>query len=211
MNHVLDYYQFVNESEGADLGDVELIFDKGGKSVERAHLSLRGNPSAQMTKLINEYVRTHDAYKEAEEEYEKVKKNLKDSINQKFDIQHQFITRTVETVKYLITFSKYVQEKRGDVVDYKAVVEQLLLVFPEIREGLEEITKACTETNKLISPGRSGSIKHSHIKMNEGVASSIKGMLSKIKGIFSDLTDSLKRREKRISTRLERIKKMMKM
>jgi hypothetical protein len=207
MNHVLDFYQFINEND--EFEDMELIFDKGGKELEKVKLKLKGVSSGKMSKLINEYVRTREAYDDAEAAYEKVKKDLKDSINEKFEIQHQFVTRVIETVKYVITFSKYVKEKREDVIDYKAVVDQLEQLFPEIREGLEEIKKACTETNKLVSSARSGSIKHSHIKVNEGLKDSIMGIINKIKGIFSKLSKSLSRREKRIATRLKRIDALM--
>jgi DNA-binding ferritin-like protein len=207
MNNILDFYSFINESD--EFEEIELFFDKTGTNLERANLKLKGTSSGQMTKLINEYVRTHEVYEKAQEEYEKVKKNLKDSINEKFEINHQFITRTIETMKFVITFSKSVKEKRADVVDYQAVVEKLVEIFPEIREGLEDIKKACTEANKLISPGRSGSIKHSHIKMNEGMISSIKGILTKIKGIFSDLSNSLKKREKKIASHLKKVNKLL--
>jgi hypothetical protein len=210
MTRILKFSQFVNEAE--DQKKIEYIYDKAGKEVEKAIMTLEGSDSAQMTKLMNRFVETYELLKQAQESHEEVKEILKDKINESFPEELKFITRIINTVKYAFTFSKYTKarEETSEVVDYKAAMDEMMEIFPDIKEGLKEIVKKHTEIKKVVKKEISGSIKYTHVSLNEGLSDILKGLVTKLEGIFSSLYRSLKSIGGRIDSKLERIDSLLK-
>jgi hypothetical protein len=205
MANVLKFSQFVNEAE--EQKKIEKIYDKAGKEVEKIIMTLEGSDSGQITRLMNKFVETYELLKEAQEAHEEVKEVLKDKINASFQEEERFITRIIQTVKYAFTFSKYTRERKEETeaIDYKAAMNEMMDLFPDIKEGLKEIIKKHTEIKVTIKKEISGSIKYSHINLNEGFTDVLKGFISKLEGIFSSLYRSLKSIGQKMDTKLGRI------
>lgn len=210
MARVLNFTQFINEAE--DQKKIEYIYDKAGKEVEKAILNLEGSDSAQMTKLMNKFVETYDLLKQAQESHDEVKEVLKDKINESFPEELKFVTRIISTVKYAFTFSKYTKakEETSEVVDYKAAMDEMMDIFPDIKDGLKEIIKKHTEIKKVVKKEISGSIKYTHVTLNEGLSDILKGLMTKLEGIFSSLYRSLKTIGGRIDAKFEKIDSLLK-
>jgi hypothetical protein len=210
MARVLNFTQFINEAE--DQKKIEYIYDKAGKEVEKAILNLEGSDSAQMTKLMNKFVETYELLKQAQESHDEVKDVLKDKINESFTEELKFVTRIINTVKYAFTFSKYTKakEETSEVVDYKAAMNEMMEIFPDIKDGLKEIIKKHTEIKKVVKKEISGSIKYTHVTLNEGLSDILKGLITKLEGIFSSLYRSLKTIGGRIDDKFEKIDSLLK-
>jgi len=210
MARVLNFTQFINEAE--DQKKIEYIYDKAGKEVEKAILNLEGSDSAQMTKLMNKFVETYELLKQAQESHDEVKDILKDKINESFTEELKFVTRIINTVKYAFTFSKYTKakEETSEVVDYKAAMNEMMEIFPDIKDGLKEIIKKHTEIKKVVKKEISGSIKYTHVTLNEGLSDILKGLITKLEGIFSSLYRSLKTIGGRIDDKFEKIDSLLK-
>jgi hypothetical protein len=210
MARVLNFTQFINEAE--DQKKIEYIYDKAGKEVEKAILNLEGSDSAQMTKLMNKFVETYELLKQAQESHDEVKDVLKDKINESFTEELKFVTRIINTVKYAFTFSKYTKakEETSEVVDYKAAMNEMMEIFPDIKDGLKEIIKKHTEIKNVVKKEISGSIKYTHVTLNEGLSDILKGLITKLEGIFSSLYRSLKTIGGRIDDKFEKIDSLLK-
>lgn len=210
MGIVLNFSQFIGESE--DQKNIERIYDKAGKEVERIIMTLSGSSSAEMTRLINKFVETHELLADAQKTHEEVKDILKDKINKSFEEEEKFITRIIQTVKYTITFSKYVREKKEKVeeVNYEAALTELMEVFPDIKEGLKDIIKKHTDIKTKIRKEASGAIKYTHIDVNEGITDLLKETLSGLKEIFTSLYRSLRRLGSSIDKKFKKIDRLMK-
>jgi len=205
MANVLKFSQFINEAE--EQKKIEKIYDKAGTDVERIIMTLEGSDSGQITRLMNKFVETYELLKEAQQAHEEVKDVLKDKINASFKEEEKFVTRIIQTVKYAFTFSKYTKgsKEETEVVDYKAAMDEMMDLFPDIKEGLKEIIKKHTQIKTIIKKEISGSIKYSHINLNEGFTDILKGFISKLEGVFSSLYRSLKSIGEKMDTKLERI------
>jgi hypothetical protein len=210
MTRILKFSQFVNEAE--DQKKIEYIYDKAEKEVQKVIVTFEGVESAKITKLTNKFAETYELLKKAQEAHEEVKEVLKDNINKSLPEEFKFITRLVRTAKYMFTFSKYTPAKEEDVetVNYEAAIDELMDVFPDIKDGLKEIIKKHTEIKKLVKKEISGSIKYTHINLNEGLSSMLKGLIKKLEGVFSSLYHSLKTLGKRIDTKLDRVDSLLK-
>jgi len=210
MARVLNFTQFINEAE--DQKKIEYIYDKAGKEVEKAILNLEGSDSAQITKLMNKFVETYELLKQAQESHDDVKDVLKDKINESFTEELKFVTRIINTAKYAFTFSKYTKakEETSEVVNYKAAMDEMVEIFPDIKEGLKEIIKKHTEIKKVVKKEISGSIKYTHVTLNEGLSDILKGLITKLEGIFSSLYRSLKTIGGRIDDKFEKIDSLLK-
>lgn len=210
MAHVLRFTQFVNEAE--DQKNIEYIYDKAGKDVEKIIMKLSGSSSGEITRLVNKFVETHELLKEAQDAHEEVKEVLKDKINSSFKEEERFITRIIETVKYALTFSKYTKAKEDikEEVNYEAAMDEIVKLFPDIKEGLNEIIKKHTEIKKVVKKEISGSIKYSHISLNEGLTDILKGLVTKLGGIFSSLYKSLKGIGRRMDAKFKKIDSLTK-
>lgn len=209
MTHVLQFSQFLNESE--EQVSIDRVYDKAGKEVEKIIMKLSGSSSGEMTKLINKFVETYEKLEEASKAHEAVKEVLKDRINKSFTEEEKFITKIIQTVKYAITFSKYVRAKEEvkEKINYDAALKELISVFPEIENGLNEIIAKHTEIEKIIKKEASGAIKYSHIKVNEGFTDMLKGLVSKLEGIFKSLFRSLSTTNKKIDSKFNNINELM--
>lgn len=210
MGIVLNFSQFIGESE--DQKKIEKVYDKAGKEVEKLIMSFSGSSSGEMTRLINKFVETYELLKDAQESHEAVKEVLKDKINKSFEEEERFITRIIQTVKYTLTVSKYTREKTEEVteVNYNEVIKELMEVFPDIKEGLKDIIKKHTEVKTKFKKEISGSIKYSHIDVNEGITELLKGTVSAMKEIFTSLYRSLRRLGGSIDKRFRKIDRLMK-
>jgi phenylalanyl-tRNA synthetase alpha subunit len=165
-----------------------------------------------MTKLMNKFVETYELLKQAQESHDEVKDVLKDKINESFTEELKFVTRIINTVKYAFTFSKYTKakEETSEVVDYKAAMNEMMEIFPDIKDGLKEIIKKHTEIKKVVKKEISGSIKYTHVTLNEGLSDILKGLITKLEGIFSSLYRSLKTIGGRIDDKFEKIDSLLK-
>lgn len=210
MNNILGFSQFLNEAEQQK--NIEYIYDKAGKEVEKAVMILTGSSSGDITKLVNKFVETYDLLKEAQESHEQVKEILKDKINASFKEEEKFVTRIVKTVKYALTFSKYTKARSEDVeeVDYKAAIDEMMDLFPDIKEGLKDIIKKHTEIKTIVKKEITGSIKYSHINVNEGFTQILKDLVEKLEGIFKSLYKSLRDIGDRMDAKLDKINEIMK-
>lgn len=210
MAQVLKFSDFVNEAE--EQKQVVYVYDKAGKEVEKIIMELSGSSSGEITRLVNKFVETYDLLKEAQDSHEEVKEILKDKINKSFKEEERFITRIIKTVKYALTFTKYTKakEEETEAVNYKEALAEMMEVFPDIKEGLNEIIKKHTEIKKVVKKEISGSIKYAHISMNEGFTDMLKGLLTKLQTIFSSLYQSLRSIGGRIDSKLEKVDDILK-
>jgi len=209
MANVLKFSQFINESE--EQVSIERIYDKAGKELEKIIMKLTGSSSGEMTKLVNRFVETYEILEEAKKAHESVKEVLKDKINRSFKEEEKFVTRIIQTVKYALTFSKYVKAKEEvkEKINYDAAIAELVSVFPEIEKGLKEIIAKHTEIEKVVRNEASGAIKYSHIKINEGFTDILKGLVSKLDSIFKSLFRTLSSVNKKIDSKFENIDELM--
>lgn len=209
MANVLKFSQFINESE--EQVSIERIYDKAGKEVEKIIMKLSGSTSGEMTRLVNKFVETYETLEEAKKAHESVKEVLKDRINKSFTEEEKFITRIIQTVKYALTFSKYVKAKEEvkEKINYDAALKELISVFPDIEKGLNEIIVKHTEIEKIVRNEASGAIKYSHIKINEGFTGMLKGLVSKLEDAFKSLFRSLSSINKKIDSKFDNINELM--
>ena len=198
MANVLKFSQFINESE-------EQV------SIEKIIMKLTGSSSGEITKLVNRFVETYEILEEAKKAHESVKEVLKDKINKSFKEEERFVTRIIQTVKYALTFSKYVKAKEEvkEKINYDVAIAELVSVFPEIEKGLKEIIAKHTEIEKVVRNEASGAIKYSHIKINEGFTDILKGLVSKLDSIFKSLFRTLSSVNKKIDSKFENIDELM--
>lgn len=210
MARVLNFSQFIGESD--EQKKIEYVYDKANKEVERIIMTLSGSSSGEITRLVNKFVETHELLKDAQEAHESVKEILKDKINKSFKEEEKFITRVIQTVKYALTFSKYTKGKHEEItkVNYDAAMKEMMELFPEIKEGLKDIIKKHTEIEKKFKKEISGSIKHSHIEVNEGITDMLKGTVSAMKEIFTSLYRSLRRLGSSMDKRFRKIDRLLK-
>jgi hypothetical protein len=210
MSRVLNFSQFIGESD--EQKKIEHIYDKTGKEVERIIMTLSGSSSGEITRLVNKFVETYDLLKKAQEAHDDAKEILKDSINKSFKEEERFITRIIKTVKYALTFSKYTKEKHEEKVeiDYNKAFKEIMEVFPEIKEGLNEIIKNHTQTVKTFKKETSGAIKYSHIDVNEGITDILKGTANALKTMFASLYRTLRRLGSSIDKKFKTLDRLMK-
>ena len=95
-------------------------------------------------------------------------------------------------------------------MNYAAAMDEMMEIFPDIKEGLKEIIKKHTEIKKVVKKEISGSIKYSHISLNEGLTDILKGLVTKLGDIFSSLYRSLTSIGGRIDAKFEKINDLMK-
>lgn len=210
MSRIMKFAQFINEAE--EQIKVIPMYGKGGDSLEKVKVEFSGNQSAQVTKMVNKFAETYELLKQAEASHEEIKQILKDKINTSLPQEYIFITKIIETAKYCLTFSKYTKAREEEVetVDYKAAMDEIMDIFPDIKEGLTEIIKKHTEVKKIVKKETAGAIKYAHINLNEGISDIFTGLIDKLKGIFSSLTKSLKGVNRRIDSKLKKIDQIMK-
>lgn len=211
MSHILNFSQFIGESD--EQKKIEYIYDKTGKEVEKAIMTLSGSSSGEMTKLVNNFVDTYDLLKKAQDAHEGAKEILKDRINKSFKEEERFITRIIKTVKYSLTFSKYTKEKHDEKIeiDYDKALKEIMEVFPDIKEGLKEIIKNHTQTVKTFKKETSGAIKHSHIDVNEGITDILKGTANTLKTMFTSLYRTLRRLGSSMDKKFKTLDRLLKM
>ena len=215
---VKNFTDFVFEARKKDdpryqYNEITKLFDKGAREeVVSVELDLSSSPSAEITKLVNEFVKTKEIFDQAKESHESVKEILKNTVDESFDEKDKFLTRYIKTKTYLFTFSKYTQKKTEVVEkkDYEKIIEEMLSVFPDIREGLEQIIKNNTKLEEITSAERSGAIKVSHIeKVNEGMKDVFASIFDKVKKITSSLGKTLNKLTSKIDKRFSKIDKLM--
>ena len=206
----MNFARFINESK-ENVNIVE-IYDKAGKELEKVEATFSGQESAIVTKLVNKFVETYDLLKEAQKAHDDVKEILKDKINTSISGEYKFVTRIIKTAKYAMTFSKYTKARKEEteVVDYKEAIEEMMDIFPDIKDGLKEIIKKHTKIKEIVKNEISGSIKHAHINMNEGIVQNLKDLVEKLTTIFKSLAKSLGDATDRIERKLDTINKIMK-
>jgi hypothetical protein len=83
-------------------------------------------------------------------------------------------------------------------------------VFPEIKEGLNEIIKNHTQTVKTFKKETSGAIKYSHIDVNEGITDILKGTANALKTMFASLYRTLRRLGSSIDKKFKTLDRLMK-
>lgn len=215
---IRNFGEFVFEARRKDdpryqYNEITKLFDKGARQeVTAVELDLSSSPSGEVTKLINEYVKTKELFDQAKESHEAVKETLKNTVDEAFDEKDKLLTRYIKTKTYMFTFSKYTQKKTELVEkkDYEKIIAEFMELFPELRKGLEEIIKNNTKLEEVTSAERSGSIKVSHIeKVNEGVKDIFTGMFDKVKKITASLAKTLRKITVRIDKRFSKIDKLM--
>ena len=209
---IKDFGEFIFEERKKDdpryqYNEIRKKYEKGTKP-DAIELDLSSHPSGEMTKLINEYVKTKEIFEEAKESHEAIKEILKNTVDASFDEQDIFITRYIKTKTYMFTFSKYTEAKKVEEKDYEKILNELVDLFPEIREGLEKIIDSNTKVKEI--GVRSGAIKVSHIeRVDEGVTDMLKGIFDKFKKLRMTLGKTLKRILGRIDRRFTKIDKLM--
>lgn len=220
MNKILNFYQFVNEASGKT-HTVEYIMNKAGTELEKISLKLTGSSSGEVTKLLNKFVETYELLKKAQESHEEIKELLKDKVNKEFEEavdnekvkagEAKFYSRLITTVSYGFTFSKYTKEKATEVeeVDYQKAFDEMMEIFPEIKEGLKEIIKNNTQIKTVIKKEIAGSIKYTHINVNEGLIEFMRGFINKFKTIFTPFGRSLKKKITAIDKKLLKIESII--
>ena len=210
MNRIMDFSRFINESK--ENVNIDKIYDKAGIEIEKIKLTFSGQESAIVTKLVNKFVETYDLLKEAQEAHEGVKEILKDKINSSLTAEDKFVTKIIETAKYAMTFSKYTKARteETEVVDYKEAIEEMMDIFPDIKDGLKEIIKKHTKIKEIVKKEIAGSIKHTHINLNEGFVQGLKDLVDKLTSMFKSLAKYLGDKTDRIESKLDRINQIMK-
>lgn len=217
---IKNFNQFIFEARKKDdpryqYTEITKLFKTGDISetkVTAIKLNLSAHPSGELTKLINEFVKTKDAYDAAKESHESVKEILKNTVDDAFEEKEIFLTRYIETKSFMFTFGKYTEEKVEKVEEknYENIIKELLGLYPEIREGLEKIIDANTQIRDSVTKQRSGAIKVDHIKdVNEGLKDKLKGFFDKVKSIGSSLAKTLKKLSSRIDKRLNKVNNLM--
>jgi hypothetical protein len=211
MSHILNFSQFIGESD--EQKKIEYIYDKTGKEVERIIMTFSGSSSGEMTKLVNNFVDTYDLLKRAQDAHERAKEILKDRANKSFKEEERFITRIIKTIKYTVTFSKYTKEKHDEKIqiDYDKALKEIMEVFPDIKEGLNEIIKNHTQTVNTFRKEIAGAIKHSHIDVNEGITDILKGTTNTLKILFTSLYKTLRRLGSSMDKKFKTLDHLLKM
>ena len=83
-------------------------------------------------------------------------------------------------------------------------------IFPDIKDGLKEIIKKHTKIKDMVKKEIAGSIKHSHINLNEGFVQILKDLVDTLTSMFKSLAQYLGDKTNRIESKLDRINQIMK-
>ena len=188
--------ELLNLTEARDEGygvytDIEVK-----KKVEKVLLSLKGAKASALTKLITEYEEVEKSLDALKEKREALNAQVKDRVATLFDAGDEVLTRMVETASITLTLSKLTKSKK-ETVNYKAAVDHLILLMPELKEQMDELIEEHTEVEEKETPSRLTS------KLKEGIVDSaiksFKSLLSKVKAWARGFDKKLKTLEAEVN------------
>lgn len=174
--------------------------NKTSKALERVTVELEGNKSGVMSKLTTRYSRLDKAAKLMQARRNDLNEAMKKEAGALFDAEDEIVTRVVETISYTITLSK--AERGADkppkkTVDYKAIVEALETMVPELTEKIKELTDKYTAIVDAVDTPQALRVKS---KLDEGI-------LKKALAWVKDFLKGIKSWGKDYDTRLAALKK----
>ena len=170
--------ELLNLTEARDEGygvytDIEVK-----KKVEKVLLSLKGAKASALTKLITEYEEVEKSLDALKEKRDALNTQVKERVSTLFDAGDEVLTRMVETASITLTLSK-LTKTRKDTVNYKAALDHLVLLMPELKEQVDLLIEEHTEVEEKTTAPRLSS------KLKEGIVDSaiksFKSLLSKVK------------------------------
>lgn len=174
--------------------------------VDRVIVELKGNDSANFTKLATEYAKINAAIEKLDVKKKALNKDLRGQVEAIFDAEDAVLTRVVDTVSFTITLSKEAKKESKPVVDFEKIAHALAELIPnELQAKVDEIAKLYTSIQETNPKAPGVSVKP---KVTEGQELS-EGLLSAIAAKIKKFTDRFKKWKADFDAELDGLKDLL--
>lgn len=150
-------------------------------------LCLRGNESATMSRLMTRYKRLEEQAERLAAKREQLNKEVKEAADSLFSAHDAWVTRVIETGKYLITLTRATPASEKEPikkVDFEKAFRAMQALSPELKAAGDELEKQFTE---FIPPKDTPTALRYSTKVEEGVSDVIKAMVAKAKAFAKEM------------------------
>lgn len=116
--------------------------------LDKVMVTLEGNDSASMTRLLNRYARLDKTLKSMTEQRDKVNAEVRTEVEALFNAEDEVLSRVVETLSATVMLTKAqkaaTKEKKKST-DFEAIVRDLTAAVPDLAARIAELTEKYTK------------------------------------------------------------------
>ena len=163
--------------------------------VDRVIVELNAKRSEKFTKLGSRYKMIKEQLEELDDKMKALNAEIKDQFTDYFDAEDEVLTRVIETVSLTLTLTKRSVTTKSEI-DYKAVVEGLLEMVPELSDKINDLINVHTAVSERVTQS-----KLNEPKLKEGVAD----IWMKIKGFLKSFASKITSWAKGYDQRLKKL------
>ena len=132
--------------------------------VDRVIVELNSKHSEKFTKLGSRYKTIKEQLEELDGRMKTLNAEIKDQFADYFDAEDEVLTRVIDTVSLTLTLTKKSVSTKTET-DYKAVVEGLLDLVPELSDKINDLINVHTSVSERVTQS-----KLNEPKLKEGVS-----------------------------------------
>jgi uncharacterized coiled-coil DUF342 family protein len=150
--------------------------------VDRVIVELNAKHSEKFTKLGAKYKTLKEQLEDLDTKMKALNAEIKDQFTDYFDAEDEVLTRVIETVSLTLTLTKRSVTTKTEV-DYKAVVDGLLEMVPELADKINDLINVHTAVSERVTQS-----KLNEPKLKEGVSEIWSKIKSFLKSFASKIT-----------------------
>ncbi|MCK9430018.1 MAG: hypothetical protein M0R17_08445 [Candidatus Omnitrophica bacterium] len=177
--------------------DIEYQEKKVKGEIDRVTAKLTMQKGSGASRVAKRYLELENQIDKLAKERESLNPELKEYINEFFDIEDEIYTRVLDTSSFILTMSKKPKDTpettiSNTVVDYDKILSEIANIFPDLTESIKTITNQYTriETQTIAAKqGKSPSVK---VTTKEGIDEGVNHFIMQMKSYIIRLVRHVK-------------------
>lgn len=177
--------------------DIEYQEKKVKGEIDRVTAKLTMQKGSGASRVAKRYLELENQIDKLAKERESLNPELKEYINEFFDIEDEIYTRVLDTSSFILTMSKKPKDTpettiSNTVIDYDKILSEIANIFPDLTESIKTITNQYTriETQTIAAKqGKSPSVK---VTTKEGIDEGVNHFIMQMKSYIIRLVRHVK-------------------